>query len=767
MKLVFDNFPVTWNIITLPVDVLVKSETDLDLSTGKPCFFSSYANTANKTYTLKSGTKLVDIRTLKYLVLETMLELQYKNLRKYDNLKDGFTSFMNAYGLMKHEDQVNYVNSFISEDLNKYTDIDNNKSKPYPMENIGSRISYRPVDEKACAFLASLFNDIIDGYISPDLPIPFHTGKFNHEICLFNRSKCVKTANQVEYTMDAEYNLSEFIMMCNNVKYAGVKYSDLPVCVAGGADNASKSPGNVGNSLGNASKSPGNAGNSPGNANSGNSATTDVVNGIFLIVKLGNVWNKLENQIEIPSLTQNSFQCSLAKNIVLQKFMANIVIDVTKILYHSFNIVIPTNTNKEQHIINTIKYHYRPLIHVDVVNAGKCAGKTTSKVFILKPGLSNLKNELISQIVNNDAKAIDTLCKSYSLNEMMGAVYGVITHAGMFSLIFQGCASLDYAEYNAEYKKSAEYTKSAEYLSKLKERFNKVSKFLSELFGVGESIDLKKELVYLLKTNNLVTEQLCSFQDCEDVNVYEVNKGNLRNIILDMIIANTDDSTNISIVRKNLNNQEYIRVRTQKNVKQTYSKTSVAPSCPRFYPSSNTELTSISDQSFIMVDGDEWYTVNANGFFQYIMKKNGRVSKAGPSGSTFMWMNMLFGLMGKETSDTNLKQLLLCIVSDFVPVYHSLTEVLLVFSRELNSYNGPDRKTKLYNIDQNPVEWLAQYILGDGFRKEEITNIEQINSKVKSYIESTQNPRIGGRAKKYLVAHAPKNQKLKPKTKKK
>jgi len=144
MKLVFDNFPVTWNIITLPVDVLVKSETDLDSSTGKPCFFSSYANTANKTYTLKSGTKLVDIRTLKYLVLETMLELKYKYLRKYDNLKDGFTSFMNAYGLMKHEDQVNYVNSFISEDLNKYTDIDNNKSKPYPMENIGYRISYRP-----------------------------------------------------------------------------------------------------------------------------------------------------------------------------------------------------------------------------------------------------------------------------------------------------------------------------------------------------------------------------------------------------------------------------------------------------------------------------------------------------------------------------------------------------------------------------------------------------------------------------------------------
>jgi len=75
-----------------------------------------------------------------------------------------------------------------------------------------------------------------------------------------------------------------------------------------------------------------------------------------------------------------------------------------------------------------------------------------------------------------------------------------------------------------------------------------------------------------------------------------------------------------------------------------------------------------------------------------------------------MLMNMVFGLFGNFIKPTpvNQKMLLLCIISDFVPVYHSLTEVLMIYSREYQN-NPYDSTFNVYTIDENPVKWLANH----------------------------------------------------------
>ena len=155
-----------------------------------------------------------------------------------------------------------------------------------------------------------------------------------------------------------------------------------------------------------------------------------------------------------------------------------------------------------------------------------------------------------------------------------------------------------------------------------------------------------------------------------------------------------------------MNNQEYVRTRRQKSVNKdaTYSRTTQQPKCPVLYTDHlHDEVSKITNTTVLLVDGDEWYSVTANGFFKNIMEKRSRTWKAGPSGSTFMWMNMVFGLLGYAANDSNYKLLLLCIIADFVPIYHSLSEILMIYSREYPNIQSN------YNIDQNPIKWLMNH----------------------------------------------------------
>ena len=108
-----------------------------------------------------------------------------------------------------------------------------------------------------------------------------------------------------------------------------------------------------------------------------------------------------------------------------------------------------------------------------------------------------------------------------------------------------------------------------------------------------------------------------------------------------------------------------------------------------------------------MVSATNWYLVSKSSLQANIFDKYNRRYISGYSGSTFIWINVLKNLLGIELTKDISKYLLLAIVCDFVPFYHSLPEILVVYTQEYNSLpNGLPR----YTLDKSPSKYLAQYV---------------------------------------------------------
>lgn len=632
---------------------------------------------------LKKNIKLMDIRVLRHLIIEIIINnenLMYKintDINFYNKVK----SFMIAFGLKDRLTQmIEIENVYIQEGKNfpyrgrRY----NNNIEPF--KNFGSRISLGSVDDKAVELMKELVGNYIHGYISPKLKTQWHQHNdnyFDNEICLFNPKECLEESLEI-YTGEIEnfsgqisYLSIEINDIIDNNYYKNMElntYNDI-VDIVDMDMEYSYSPENiiVGDYM---------------NLNTNYS---------------GGYNNEILNELEINIEKSTTLQCDLSRQVKLKKFICNIFIDLTFILYDSFKIAVYNNSeNNKQEIINNIYYHYRPIYDF-----------SDNIFYVLKPGISNKGNNLIEKILNND-KDTDSTFKKYTINELMGSIYGILTHGGMFTLIFKASIKVDDINNN---------------LYNLKNKFKNVINGIKNLFSLNDSFTENK-FNDLLSGDELLQENA----DFNGMKVYDVRKGNMRNIIMDMMVNNPQSINNISIVRKNLNNQDYIRTRRSKQINQSsrYSKTSNQSDCPKFFTDNVKQL----DNKVLMVDGDEWYEVTANGFFNQIMKENGRIAKAGPSGSTFMWMNMIFGLMGMKSSEENYKLLLLCIICDFVPVYHSLTEVIMIYSKE----NPYVKENEHYNIKMNPVEWLIKHFeLNEG----NINSVDDLSKELQIFIEKT------------------------------
>jgi hypothetical protein len=101
-----------------------------------------------------------------------------------------------------------------------------------------------------------------------------------------------------------------------------------------------------------------------------------------------------------------------------------------------------------------------------------------------------------------------------------------------------------------------------------------------------------------------------------------------------------------------------------------------------------------------VITADTWYNINGT-FFQNIMNYYGRDSIAGPSGSVIILYDLVFSILGVKDSYKNKLFVLCCSIADYIPYYHTLTEILISFSHEI----------KLgYTIDKDPVEFVIKLL---------------------------------------------------------
>lgn len=342
--------------------------------------------------------------------------------------------------------------------------------------------------------------------------------------------------------------------------------------------------------------------------------------------------------------------CVLSKSPYLLNFMQNIFIKLTRLMYGTF-CVFPS-----KELINYKDVHDEALR--DIMNKYK---PMYDREFLLRPGLDNMSDEKIFNLLNNIVqKGCDPDLNKFSLNQLMGAVYGVSTDRVIIGKIL-------IASMFKEFRAAFDSTNKNVHSRSIKD----VVELLRSIFGIPITVSKEsviKVLGYPSADNQLIT------------------------LLLDMMVYKFHGK-NISIVRRNLNNLPYIRVRSDKQ-QTTYKESTNLPFCPTFHKKKMKHELKI-------VHGNSWYYVPNESIMRKFMKMFGRKVKAGISGSTLMWMNLCFHVIGLEETRENYESLLLCIISDFVPKYHSLAEILLVYSNE-NKFS----ESHPYLINEPSIRWL-------------------------------------------------------------
>jgi hypothetical protein len=104
--------------------------------------------------------------------------------------------------------------------------------------------------------------------------------------------------------------------------------------------------------------------------------------------------------------------------------------------------------------------------------------------------------------------------------------------------------------------------------------------------------------------------------------------------------------------------------------------------------------------------GVENYLDTNHTFVKAIFEKYGRNLVGGISGSAYYFYFLVFKILRQEKTRQNLINVLCIMILDYVPIWHSLEEILLTVSIEFAEFGF-----KEYKLDQDPMKYL-KYVLG-------------------------------------------------------
>jgi hypothetical protein len=105
-----------------------------------------------------------------------------------------------------------------------------------------------------------------------------------------------------------------------------------------------------------------------------------------------------------------------------------------------------------------------------------------------------------------------------------------------------------------------------------------------------------------------------------------------------------------------------------------------------------------------IVLGDSYFKIVKNGVFENIMKKNKKEMISGFSGSCVMLYNFIFNILKiLPKNKKNESLILLMIILDFYPFHHSISEILVTYSRE-------SQYLKKYYLNENEMKYLNNYL---------------------------------------------------------
>lgn len=217
-----------------------------------------------------------------------------------------------------------------------------------------------------------------------------------------------------------------------------------------------------------------------------------------------------------------------------------------------------------------------------------------------------------------------------------------------------------------------------------KNNFNKV---MSAFYPF--TYDTSYQIKIIDKNNILKTKVLENFNQLFCVKYNWVQFKNLfnngvNNYLLSDILAGLSTCIN-SIYRRNLAYKPYIRDRVgSKNITLDYDHLGC-------------NIDAVNNKNQKVVLGSSYYSIPSGSAFAKVFTDYNRKYLAGPSGSTILLFIHTFDILGYAHTPENYNLLLAAAIGNYVPLYHTLPEILMTASFELGKH---------YTLDMDPVKFV-------------------------------------------------------------
>jgi hypothetical protein len=169
--------------------------------------------------------------------------------------------------------------------------------------------------------------------------------------------------------------------------------------------------------------------------------------------------------------------------------------------------------------------------------------------------------------------------------------------------------------------------------------------------------------------------------------------------IFNIIVYGSNDPTNMSLYKKNLVYFDFIKKNLPPEKKNKSANLKRVKTCNK----SSVSYPDYSDYS--IYDARNVYEVDKKMPYAKIMDKLGEPYLSGPSGSTAILYINLFEFYRFPEDKKNKIMLLCVIIADYIPLWHTLAEILLSANVELHSYGISN-----YELEDNPIDYVDKLI---------------------------------------------------------
>lgn len=231
----------------------------------------------------------------------------------------------------------------------------------------------------------------------------------------------------------------------------------------------------------------------------------------------------------------------------------------------------------------------------------------------------------------------------------------------------------------------------------LDDKFFKVTSSLNSLvepqftiYHIERNKNLQK--IFIKQLEKLMLIKDISWKDINKIynSLKNDKERNMYNFFMFDIIYSADKNVD-SIYRNNLGNMNFFRERLNdfKHIKSNYIKVNEC----------NKSVISDNDYSkYGIYNSTERYKINIKSPYYKIMKKYNSPFIGGPSGSTSLMYIMLFHFYMYPFTYKNKIMLMGMLIADYIPLWHSIPEILLSAYHEFE-----DKKIPKYTLNENSV----------------------------------------------------------------